>query len=79
MAEMVKNSGLGMLPSRERINRYIASTNIDPTSLTRYDMGVREARDIYESEKDDPFDLLVLAFRFGMAKGYRAAKAEARR
>lgn len=79
MEEMVKNTGVGVLPARERIERYIANTKINPESEARYDIGSKELSRIREAGAGDEVGTLYLAFCYGMAKGYRAAKAEVRR
>ena len=55
----------------ERIERYISKTIQNSTD--RYDMKFSEC---IELAKQDSLDAVHLAFRYGKAKGYRAAKAE---
>lgn len=60
----------------EKIKRYVKNTNVPDEVIKRYDMHYTEwiglCHDI------DPQDGISLAFNYGMAKGYRAAKAEGR-
>lgn len=59
-----------------RMNRYIQKTK--GTKKTVYDMTLKEIGallDMTKQEKD--WDAVELAFLYGRAKGYRAAKAEA--
>lgn len=62
----------------ERIHRYIKQTNMPRSKLSYYQMtwddlsGLTQMREAFT-------DAVCLAFDYGMAKGYRAAKAEARR
>lgn len=63
----------------EKIQRYVDKHGISRNS--RYGMNVIEGLELskaaYEA-KDLPLEIIVLAFNYGRAKGYRAAKAEAR-
>lgn len=62
----------------ERIHQYVKRTNMTRSKLSYYQMtwddlsGLMEMRETFT-------EAVCLAFNYGMAKGYRAAKAEARR
>lgn len=62
----------------EKMKRYIKRVKLGKG----YDMNMVEGLELskaaYEA-KDLPLETIVLAFNYGRAKGYRAAKAEARR
>ena len=64
----------------ERIRRYVERETIRWNN--RYGMnmieGLELSRAAYEAE-DLPLEIIVLAFNYGQAKGYRAAKAEGRK
>lgn len=55
----------------EKIQRYIDKTSF---SNTRYDMNIKELFEI--AQMQDRLRAINLAFQYGQAKGYRAAKAE---
>lgn len=61
----------------EKIKQYVDKYGISRHS--RYDMNMIEGLELskiaYEAE-DLPLEIIVLAFNYGRAKGYRAAKAE---
>lgn len=61
----------------EKMKRYIERTKVDDS---RYYLGFIEARAIAKTAHtyDDVLDAVALAFKYGQAKGYRAAKAEGR-
>lgn len=63
----------------EKIKRYIALTGIKVHGQDRYAMNMREVRELMRSGEERPFDAIDLAFEYGKAKGYRAAKAEVRK
>lgn len=58
----------------EKMKRYIERTKI--AAPTNYELGVLEANAIKNAE--DALDAVYMAFLYGRAKGYRAAKAEGR-
>lgn len=58
---------------------YLRETKISEELLKRYDMRTNDCEALYELCADNFLDGIYLAFQFGRAKGYRAAKAEARR
>lgn len=41
-----------------------------------YQMNMREMLDLAHTAAETPIDVVCLAFEYGKAKGYRAAKAE---
>lgn len=55
----------------EKIKRYISNTGIPKDVISRYDLRYSELDALKPS-----FDTIVLAYEYGMAKGYIAAKAE---
>lgn len=66
----------------EKIQQYIRKTKISPDAVGRYCMTWEAMDALYNKAIKDAskaFSALTLAFDYGMAKGYRAAKAEARR
>lgn len=63
----------------EKIQRYIDRTGIVTKIGSAYGMRPRELSAIYEIARRNEFRAMALIFTFGQAKGYRAAKAEARR
>ena len=58
----------------ERINRYIERTKLDP--LPAYHLRLNEGFALADAARVSPVSTICLAFEYGMAKGYRAAKAE---
>ena len=56
----------------EKMKRYIARTNVNASD--RYDMDLLEAHAL--NREPDITDAVYLAFLYGRAKGYRAAKAK---
>ena len=67
------------MSEQEKIRRYAHNTKIKEYDRYRYCMRLDELRALYEYSKDDVCGALCLAFDFGMAKGYRAAKAAAKK
>ena len=68
----------------EKMQRYIAKIKKPFNGNRRYDMNIQEAFALAEKAKNNDsdfptFDTVCLAFEYGRAKGYRAAKAEVRR
>lgn len=66
----------------EKMKRYIERTKIKEKDEFRYAMNVREVFELAHKAREGgniPIEVLSLAFEYGKAKGYRAAKAEARR
>lgn len=64
----------------EKMERYIKLSNIEETRS--YKLNLSEAFALADQAHncgDLPIAVICLAFRYGKAKGYRAAKAEARR
>lgn len=61
----------------ERIQRYIDSTNVN---TKHYQMSLADLFALYAAFKESlSANIICLAFNYGQAKGYRAAKAEARK
>lgn len=61
----------------EKIQQYIEKTAIPEALATRHEMCWKECLALAHS--DGAGAAIALAFSYGRAKGYRAAKAEARR
>lgn len=61
----------------EKIKKYISRTKVDDS---RYYLSYIETIAIAKTAHthDDVLDAVSLAFKYGQAKGYRAAKAEGR-
>lgn len=68
-----------MAASTNRIENYMRETGISRQLEKRYDMATDDVDAIYVLCGGDLVRGIYLAFKFGRAKGYRAAKAEARR
>ncbi len=62
------------VPVIEGILKYIEKTGF---SDVRYDLNTRETRELFQI--NNHIYAVILAFRYGQAKGYRAASAEAKR
>ena len=62
------------MSTQEKMQKYIDNTKI--RNRVRYSMPLSEAMAMRQIGKDDVFQALTLAFEYGMAKGYRAAKKE---
>ena len=60
----------------EKMKRYIERTKMDKNSS--YQMNFREMLELTYASAEIPADIVCLAFDYGKAKGYRAAKAERR-
>lgn len=64
----------------EKIQRYVERMKLDVSK--RYDMNMIEGLELSNAAytaKALPLEVITLAFNYGRAKGYRAAKTEARR
>lgn len=64
----------------EKMERYIERTKMDEND--RYYLDVKEAFELAHqarNSEDFPIKVIALAFNYGKAKGYRAAKAEGKR
>lgn len=61
----------------EKMRKYIAQT--ERKDSHRYQMSVVETIDLAHAAAETPVEIICLAFEYGLAKGYRAAKAEARK
>lgn len=60
----------------EQIKRYIERTKMDERD--RYQMDVKTTMALAHKASEAAIDAIVIAFEYGKAKGYRAAKAEVR-
>lgn len=64
----------------EKMQRYIDRTKLDKNN--RFSLTTPEAFELAHAARtmaDFPVEVICLAFDYGKAKGYRAAKAEVRR
>lgn len=61
------------------IKNYMRRTGISKELEQHYEMNIDEYAALRKLYRDDVTEGIYLAFQFGRAKGYRAAKAEARR
>lgn len=62
----------------ERMQRYIELTKMPTRVAVPYGMNIRELGAVKEVSREEGLvSALYMAFRFGMAKGWRAAKANA--
>ena len=64
----------------EKMKRYVERTKLKRTD--RFGLNAEEALELANQAYSAgalPINVINLAFRYGKAKGYRAAKAEARR
>lgn len=61
----------------EKMKRYIERTKMEADNS--YQMNIREMLDLANATVETPVEIVCLAFEYGKAKGYRAAKAEGRR
>ena len=62
----------------EKIKGYIERTKTF-TDGTPYQMNLNEMLGLSHMSAEDAAGAIILAFNYGRAKGYRAAKAEAKR
>lgn len=62
----------------EKINKYIERTKIDEKTCVSYGMKFVEFEALPLSNLS-PFELIHIAFTYGLAKGYRAGIREAKR
>lgn len=63
----------------EKMKRYIEKTKIGTNSRSKYAMNFAEAFELAHQAlncEGFPVEIISLAFDYGKAKGYRAAKAE---
>ncbi len=60
----------------EKILEFTRQTNISQNAKSRYSMSVPKMKALYHVALDTPMEAVYLAFTFGMASGYRAAKSE---
>lgn len=64
---------------KKRIERYVKVTNMGQLVAGKYDMKLPELFELNEIAEMDSLAALCLAYNYGKAKGYRAAKAEVRK
>ena len=65
----------------EKMQMYIERTKMDIKNPLQYAMNMREAFELSKQAHGCgglPIEMINLAFNYGKAKGYRAAKAERR-
>ena len=66
----------------EKMQRYIERTKMSKPKAAHYGMNLREALELAKQAYhcgDLPLEMISLAFTYGKARGYRAAKAEVRK
>lgn len=71
---MKKGNPLDLIPTSPEtatFKEYIAKSNIPPEVWDGYNLG---SQDAYTISQLDPFPAVVLAYKLGLAKGWRAAK-----
>lgn len=59
----------------EKMARYIERTKV-PSN--RYQLYMNEVFSLIHWTEENPINAVIMAFEYGQAKGYRAAKAEVR-
>ncbi len=62
----------------EKMKRYIERTDMKIKASSPYQINIREALELAHQAHANPYDAVSLAFEYGKAKGYRAAKAGGR-
>ena len=62
----------------EKIQQYIKQTKIAPQTSHAYCIYASELCALHDELRRDSFQAMSILFNFGWAKGYRAAKAEAK-
>lgn len=62
----------------EKMERYISRTKIDPKARELYTMRMSEIHALHDHPGFGLYEIICTAFDYGMAKGYRMAKKEAR-
>lgn len=64
----------------EKMQRYIKRTNMKMEDEARYGINMGEVLELAHKAQDNSrsINMICLAFDYGCAKGYRAAKAERR-
>lgn len=62
----------------EKIQRYIERTSMKNGKGKAYQMNLQEMFGLAHMTEDDCLAAICMAFDYGKAKGYRAAKAEVR-
>ena len=60
----------------ERIQKYVQKTGFN---FAKYPLSTPETFAIWNEMKGSPIEMIYLAFNYGRAKGFRAAKAEGKR
>lgn len=60
----------------ERMKGYIRRTKIDPKARDLYCMRFSEVVALRDEPRFELYDIICMAFDYGMAKGYRLAKKE---
>ena len=65
-----------MMSDLERMKGYIRRTKIDPKTRDLYSMRICDIVALHDMPRFDLYDVICMAFDYGMAKGYRMAKKE---
>lgn len=66
----------------EKMQKYIERTKMNVKNPLQYTIRMNEAFELVNMGSNDgilPIEAIFMAFEYGMAKGYRAAKAEQKR
>lgn len=62
----------------EKMKRYIERTPISEKTAHNYAIGSTEIGAFFDEIERDRFNAICIAYNYGRAKGYRAAKAKVR-
>lgn len=65
-----------MMSDLERMKGYIRRTKINPKARDLYSMRICEMAALHDEPRFRLYDIICMAFDYGMAKGYRLAKKE---
>ena len=68
--------GFAVGTTKEKMDAYIQRTGIFKETRCRYCMTLGEMRVIRDAADENIYEAICLAFDFGRAKGYRAARAK---
>ncbi len=61
---------------KDYVDRFFKSKKMDASYALRADEVIMFIKELYYVDGNGVFDVIVILFRYGYAKGYRAAKAE---
>ena len=63
---------------KAKMKQYIRRTKIDSSAQRRYDMRFDELNELCHMVDTQPYEALMLTFRYGFAKGVRMMRSEAK-